>query len=596
MKKSELKNKIYNQLFEQVPINIAVIDRKYNIVEANENFKSKFGEWEGKKCYAVYKNRKRPCKKCMAALTFEDGLPHVDDELGADKDGRPARYVLHTAPVREDDGLVPFVIEMSTDITEIKQLQQNYHVLFERVPCYIAVMDKDYRIVRANEKFRETFGDRIGEKCYNVYKKRNEKCENCPAEKTFRDGKSHRAEQIGITKDGERNYYVVNTAPLARTGEEFAHVIEISTDVTEIRSLESEITRLHHFQDALIKSSIDGIIATDENNKVVIFNPAAEELLGYSSSKVIGKSRLDRFLPKQFLKVLKKKGGSCIIPDTLLRRKDKKEVPVRFSGVVLRENGHTMGSAAFFQDLTEIKKLEAAKLENERMAAVGQTVAGLAHGVKNILTGIQGGMYVMNTGLKNSNAERIFSGWGMLERNIEKITIFVKDFLSFSKGEKPFLELVSPSKIAHEVEMLYKDAANQAGIELVSEIHEDMPEAYFDPDGLHACLANLVSNAIDACQMSDKKSRKVVIRAYDDNDSIYFEVSDNGVGMDYDIKQKVFTNFFTTKGTKGTGIGLLTTRKIVVQHGGDIIMESEKGKGSMFRITFAREKLENLNQ
>ena len=124
MNKNKLKNQIYNELFEQVPINIAVIDRKHNIILANKNFKNKFGNWKEKKCYAVYKNQENPCQKCMAALTFEDGHPHVDDELGKDRKGKSARYVLHTAPVKNTDGTIPYVIKMSTDVTEIKHLQK----------------------------------------------------------------------------------------------------------------------------------------------------------------------------------------------------------------------------------------------------------------------------------------------------------------------------------------------------------------------------------------------------------------------------------------------------------------------------------------
>ena len=91
MSDSKFKDRLKTELFNQVPMNIAVIDRKYNIVEANRNFEEKFGEWQGKKCYTVYKGRKRKCKKCIAALTFEDGMRHVDDELGTDRHGRLTR-------------------------------------------------------------------------------------------------------------------------------------------------------------------------------------------------------------------------------------------------------------------------------------------------------------------------------------------------------------------------------------------------------------------------------------------------------------------------------------------------------------------------
>ncbi|MFC1514019.1 PAS domain S-box protein [candidate division KSB1 bacterium] len=595
MPKKQLQDRLKTELFNQVPLNIAVIDKKYNIVEANSNFEDKFGEWQGKKCYTVFKDRKKRCKKCIASLTFEDGQCHVDDELGQDKFGRPTRYVLNTAPVKDSNGSIDLVMEMIKDVTEEKELERDHQILFRRVPNCIAVMDRNYRIVRANEKFRATYGsDVIGKKCFNVYKKQDVSCSNCPAELTFRDGKVHHSEQTGITKDGIRNNYVTTTAPLGRTGEKFAHIMEISTDVTEIRSLQHEIRQLNEYQEKLIKSSLDAIIVLNKSGKTLIFNEAAEKLFGISADKALGNKSIKKYLPKEFLSFLKRNESFCIIPDTVILTADKKEIPVRFSGVILKDNGNVQGSAAFMQDLTEVKILEEENMESERMAAVGHTVAGLAHGVKNILTGIQGGMYSMKTGLERSDAGRIFGGWEMLERNIEKVTIFVKDFLSFSKGEKPLVELINPAKIAADVVLLYKDAAEQNGVKVVSEIGNNIGNAYFDSDGLHACLANLVSNAIDACLLSDRKDRNIIVRLFEQDKRIVFEVLDNGIGMEYEVKKKVFTNFFTTKGTKGTGIGLLTTRKIVTQHGGDIEFESEKNKGSVFRISFLRETLNTL--
>jgi PAS domain S-box-containing protein len=588
---AELQQWLRTELFEQVPLNIAIIDKHFNIVEANRGFVEMFGEWKSRKCYAAFKGRKRRCKKCIAGLTFEDGECHVDDELGTDRKGRPTRYVLHTAPIRGKNGLVEFVIEMAQDVTRVRQIEQDAQILFDRAPNYIAVMDRQFRIVRANEKFRDTFGDRLGERCYKVYKKRNTKCDDCPADLTFKDGREHRGEQIGITAKGDRAHYVVTTAPLGRIGEKFAHVMEISTDVTEVRSLQNEIKSLYEFQDKLIQNSLDAVIATDERNKIVIFNPAAERLLGYQASRVAGQGRLSRFLPKEFLKIIQKKGDTCVLPETSICSKNKEDIPIRFSGVVLKDDDTVVGSAAFFQDLTQMKKLEAEKLESERMAAVGHTVAGLAHGVKNILTGIEGGLYVMNTGFQKSNTERILEGWQMLQRNFDKINVFTRDFLSFSKGEKPFVEQCQPTQIARDVCLLYRDAAERESIKLIDEIDDSIADACFDADGLHACLANLISNAIDACQTSDRKQGKVTLRVFERDATIFFEVVDNGSGMDYEVKKQVFTNFFTTKGTRGTGIGLLTTRKIVTQHHGNITFESEADKGSIFRLTFERSAL-----
>jgi len=467
-----LEDMVHRALFEEVPFNVAVIDRDYNIVLANQNFTARFGDWRGKKCYAVYKKLHRPCDECPSESVFENGRVVVADAVGIDKNGRQTHYVGHVAPLRmSEDGPIDFVLEMTRTVTGTLSWQQEYQILFDRVPCYIAVIDRDYRIVRANEAFRDSFGDVLDRHCFEVYKRRTSRCLNCPAARTFRDGKIHRSSQVGTGKRGQDIHYAVTASPLMRSGDVVAHVIEISTDVTALKKLEHDV------------------------------------------------------------------------------------------------------------------------LDAERLGAVGQTVAGLAHSIKNILMGLEGGKYIVSLGLQKNDSEMIAEGWEMLERNFEKTTTLVKDFLSFSKGRMPELRMVDPSDLVQEIIDLYKDIAAQSGIKLRADFPQPVRKAPLDPDGIHTCLTNLVSNAIDACQMGEQKGTEVTIRLADERGKLVFEVSDNGSGIDYDIKKKIFTTFFTTKGGEGTGLGLLTTRKIVQEHGGKIVVESEKGQGACFRMEFPRKRL-----
>ena len=245
-------------------------------------------------------------------------------------------------------------------------------------------------------------------------------------------------------------------------------------------------------------------------------------------------------------------------------------------------------------DITELKQLEREKLEAERLAAVGQTVAGLAHTIKNLLMGLEGGMYMVDGGLRRGDAERIADGWEILQRNFEKTTTLVRGFLSFAKGKLPELQPADPNQIARNVVELYRDAAAQQKVELVLQAGENVREAPLDPDGMESCLTNLVSNAIDAAMMRDRPGARVAVRTRDESGDIIFEVADNGCGMGQEVKAKVFTTFFTTKGGKGTGLGLLTTRKIVQEHGGRVETESVVGRGSVFRIRLPRKNLEVL--
>ncbi len=586
-----VRNWIGRQLFEAVPNNIVVIDRDYRVILANSNFKEVFGKAEGKHCYQAYKNRSAICENCMAAQTFEDGKVRINDEAGFDRNGRPAHYVVHIAPVYDETGRVAYVIEMSYDVTENKSLQKEYNILFERVPCYVAVINRNLQIVRANEKLRDTFGETLGEHCYEVYKNRSEQCPDCPALKTFADGKPYQSEQVGIAKNGEITRYVVSTALVSRSGQDFSHVVEMSADVTALHELSAKLLQESNFSKLLIGNTLDAVVAVDASGRVNIFNRAAETLFQVSAKEVIGKSKGRRFVPREFLDLIQNGGNSLKLEESMVKNAAHEEIPIRFSGSVLRDGDKVIGGAGFIQDLRERKAMEQELLENERLAAVGQTVAQLAHGIKNILTGLQGGMYVIKSGLKAGSQPRIDKGWDMLERNVDRITVLVKGFLSFSKGQVPEVAFTNPNAIAKEVFQLYRDTAKQKGITVRFLPGKALASAYMDAEKIHTCLANLVSNAIDACQTTENQDCSVTLDVKEENDTIIYEVADTGCGMEYEIKNKVFTTFFTTKGLGGTGLGLMVTRKIIQEHGGKITVHSNPGKGSVFRIELPRRRL-----
>ncbi len=327
---------------------------------------------------------------------------------------------------------------------------------------------------------------------------------------------------------------------------------------------------------------------------VRIMNPAARALLKWANRRPPSLEQLREMLPEHSLAERDENGEPVDLSEGVVRAADGRDVPVRFSAVGLKSHGKRIGSAAFMQDLREVKRLEQEKLEAERLAAVGQTVAGLAHTIKNLLMGLEGGMYMVDSGLRRADAGRITEGWEILQRNFEKTTTLVKDFLSFAKGRLPELRPVDPNALARGVVELYREAAARQGIELLLEAGEDVREAPLDASGMESCLTNLVSNAIDAATLRDQPGGKVTVRTREEVGDIIFEVADNGCGMDQEVKARVFTTFFTTKGGQGTGLGLLTTRKIVQEHGGHVETESVVDQGSVFRIRLTRKRLEAL--
>jgi len=237
--------------------------------------------------------------------------------------------------------------------------------------------------------------------------------------------------------------------------------------------------------------------------------------------------------------------------------------------------------------LREIHRLEQELIKSERLAAIGQTVASLAHYVKNILFGLKGGIYLVNEALKEDDTDSLKDGWDMLEGNMGRISGLVLDLLEYSRERKPEYERCFPNEIANEVCKLMEAGAKEYDIEIIKDFDPSMGEAVMDPKGIHRCLLNLVSNARDACIYDSNEGKKWVVQVrtiLENDDTVRFEVSDNGCGMDEEVKKKLFVSFFSTKEGRGTGLGLLNTQKIVQEHGGTITVNSQPGKGSTFTI------------
>jgi signal transduction histidine kinase len=226
-------------------------------------------------------------------------------------------------------------------------------------------------------------------------------------------------------------------------------------------------------------------------------------------------------------------------------------------------------------------------LEAERLAAVGQTVADLAHAIKNITGGLKGGVFVVEKGFELDNRQYMMQGWDMVKSNVERIANMALDLLNYGKEREPDYELCDPNQPAREICDLMESRCRDHGVTLVRDLELDLAPCWMDRDGIHRCLLNLVTNAIDACseKADDAGLRQVAVRSRRaDGWAVEYQVEDNGCGMDEETRSKLFQRFFSTKGSKGTGLGLMITKKIVAEHGGTIEVESEEGKGSKFSI------------
>jgi signal transduction histidine kinase len=231
----------------------------------------------------------------------------------------------------------------------------------------------------------------------------------------------------------------------------------------------------------------------------------------------------------------------------------------------------------------ENTRLYQESVQRERLAATGETVASLSHSIKNILQGIRGGADVVEIGLRKSSLDDVRQGWKMLERNLDKVQAMTMNMLAYSKARKPTLELTHIPHILNECMELAKAPAADKGVTILPEISTTQPPIPLDADGIHQAVLNLLMNAIDAVE-----PRHGVVTLSSAFDSVsqmaVIEVQDNGVGIAEKDQKTIFEPFFSTKGQRGTGLGLAVTRKIVDEHNGVVELVSKLGQGSTFRI------------
>lgn len=246
-----------------------------------------------------------------------------------------------------------------------------------------------------------------------------------------------------------------------------------------------------------------------------------------------------------------------------------------------------------------------ALLQSERLAAMGQTIATLSHHVKNILQGIRGGSYLIEAGLDRDDTDAVRRGWGIVDRNQERISNLVMDMLTFSKEREPEKTEGDLNATITDVIELMKTRADEVDVEIGVQLGDAMPPAFFDSDAIHRAALNLVTNAIDAAsgimtndteeiqadgegdeESLPPKGKVFVSTSFDPEVGWTIDVIDNGPGIAEEDRAKIFSLFESRKGMRGTGLGLPVSAKIMREHGGDIeILDSGIGTGVCFRLS-----------
>ncbi len=342
---------------------------------------------------------------------------------------------------------------------ELRATRRQHQQLFNEAPCYISVQNRELKITDSNERFKQDFGNERGGYCYEIYKHRNEPCADCPVQKTFDDGLSHQFETVVTTKKNQPYNVLIQTSPIKNEKGVITHVMEMSTNITQVRLLQDQLSSL------------------------------------------------------------------------------------------------------------------------------GLLISSISHSIKGMLTGMDGGLYLLDSGLKNRDYDRILKGNETVTLMVARIRKMVLDILYYAKERELQHTHINTAKFSRDVASAVAAKIKQSSVRFKTDFDSSSQVIAIDTAQMRSALINILENALDACEEDNsKKDHEIIFSVKQDNRSAIFSIKDNGLGMDQETRENMFTLFFSSKGHKGTGLGLFISNRIIEQHGGAITVESVPAKGTCFTI------------
>jgi len=453
--------------FDDMPCFVAIHSPDLKVLQTNQLFRDRLGDKVGANSWEIYEGGAHHHGACPVARTFETGKGQQSRQTLHHRDGGKIPVMVHTAPISDRAGSPELVLEISADMSEVQRLkeqlrmtQERFQQLFDEVPCYISVRDREYRLTAANRLFKEDFDHDLGTTCFSRLHGATGPCADCPVRRTFEDGQPHQAEMVVTERSGSPYNVLVWTAPIRDSAQTVHQVMLMATNVTEIRRLQ------------------------------------------------------------------------------------------------------------------------------DRLSSLGLMMGSLSHAIKGHLTGLDSGMYQLSRGFAEDNREQTRDGWEVVQMVVGRLRKVVLDILYYAKERELNWERISVNHFFEDVAGSVQAKLDSHGIDLARDFDADAGEMEIDAGVLRSAFISFIENAVEACvEDASKEKHRIRLSTRRESEEAVFTIQDNGVGMEASALDNIFTLFYSSKGNKGTGLGLFVANKIVQKHGGRIRVDSQPGKGSTFIVT-----------
>jgi PAS domain S-box-containing protein len=456
--------------YNELPYFISVHSPGCRLLAANSVYQKYLGNRLYENSWDIYVGKRATRSACPVGRTAGTGNVQTTRALVRYKSGAKVPVLVHTAPIYDNEGEVALVLEVFAGTQEIEQLarqirttQQRYRQLFDAVPSFAVVLDRHHTMTAINRKVKQTFGDHVGKKFFDVFRPAAFPAYRGPLSQTYRDGQAHQGEMVFTGPDGQAYTMMAWTNPICTPTGKMMQVLVIFTDISELRQLK------------------------------------------------------------------------------------------------------------------------------DNLSSLGLMVGTVSHDLKGLLTGLDAGLYQIDKGFYRNDPGRIEQGLDTARLIVDRIRRMVLDVLFSAKErnlERQELEVLA---FSGELVTAVEHHIRSANIEFDYDLSLGTGKFKVDKDLLRTALTNIIENAVEACLEDDSQQHhKIQFNVLSRKSSVIFSIKDNGPGLPEDNTKRIFSLFYSSKGRKGTGLGMFITEKVIKKHGGRIAVASEPEQGTTFTVELPR--------
>jgi PAS domain S-box-containing protein len=452
---------------------------------------------------------------------------------------------------------------------------------FNAMPYFIAIHDSNAKVVAANEAYRQMLGGRVGDDSCSVYSGSSAGVKGCPVRRTLETGEPQRSRELVNYRSGARVPVIVHTAAVLDARGRNELVLEVSAGTRELNRLRQDIQSSQQRYEQLFDAVPSYVAVLERGYYFTAVNRAFKEEFG----DLTGSHFFDFFELREM---------SCA--KSPVQRTFEDGQPHQSELVLSALNGrqyHTLAwtspiaTAAgkvvqvlmILLDVTRIHRLQ------NNLSELGLMISSISHSIKSVLTGLDAGVYLMESGWEKGDPEQIQEGLEAIKFMADRIRSIVFDVLYYAKERELKPERIDVVSFAHNVVESINKRFQESGVELVFDFDPQLGAFEIDRGVLCPALVNILENALEAClENESQRPPQVLFRAAQHEGQVIFEIRDNGAGMNEEQLGEVFKMFYSTKGSRGTGLGLYIAKKIVSHHGGTISVTASPGEGACFRV------------